>query len=196
MSNNQEEEEKIQIVAFSTNDTQQTPNDIINIFLEQHNHLILKKSRHAIAFSTEISDNQKSTKIMICSVLDLTREYTGITDVNCYLLFIDLEKEDSYKKFDIILNYAKDYCELSKKLYVIGMISGNEDTTKYIGQKDITKILDSAQVDYEYKEINLSKQKEVSDAILSVLLYSQKHSISGENSNDKEEGQAASCNIF
>ena len=196
MSNNQEEEEKIQIVAFSTNDTQQTPNDIINIFLEQHNHLILKKSRHAIAFSTEISDNQKSTKIMICSVLDLTREYTGITDVNCYLLFIDLEKEDSYKKFDIILNYAKDYCELSKKLYVIGMISGNEDTTKYIGQKDITKILDSAQVDYEYKEINLSKQKEVSDAILSVLLYSQKHSISGESLNDKEEGQAASCTIF
>ena len=195
MSSNHEEE-KIQIVAFSTNDTQQTPNDIINIFLEQHNHLILKKSRHAIAFSTEISDNQKSTKIMVCSVLDLTREYTGITDVNCYLLFIDLEKEDSYKKFDIILNYAKDYCELSKKLYVIGMISGNEDTTKYIGQKDITKILDSAQVDYEYKEINLSKQKEVSDAILSVLLYSQKHSISGESLNDKEEGQAASCSIF
>ena len=195
MSNNHDEE-KIQIVAFSTNDTQQTPNDIINIFLEQHNHLILKKSRHAIAFSTEISDNQKSTKIMVCSVLDLTREYTGITDVNCYLLFIDLEKEDSYKKFDIILNYAKDYCELTKKIYVIGMVSGNEDATKYIGEKDITKILNSAQVDYEYKEINLSKANEVSKVILDVLIYSQKHSINGENANDKEGGQAGSCNLF
>ena len=37
------QEEKIQIVAFSTNDTHQTPNDVINMFLENNNHLILKK---------------------------------------------------------------------------------------------------------------------------------------------------------
>ena len=37
-------EEKIQIVAFSTNDNNnQTPNDIINKFLENNNHQILKK---------------------------------------------------------------------------------------------------------------------------------------------------------
>ena len=36
-------DEKIQIVAFSTNDSAQTPNDIINIFLGHQNHQILKK---------------------------------------------------------------------------------------------------------------------------------------------------------
>ena len=189
-------EEKIQIVAFSTNETQQTPNDIINIFLEQQNHLILKKSRHAIAFSTQLTDSSKSIKIMICSVLNLTREYTGITDVNCYLLFIDLEKEDSKEKFDLILNYAKDYCELTKKLYVLGMVSGSEEGTQYITKNDITKILDSAQVNYEYKEINLSNAKQVSDIIMSVLVYSSKHSISGDKENDKDGGQAGSCIIY
>ena len=39
-------DEKLQIVAFSTNDTTQTPNDIINIFLGQKEHTIIKKSRH------------------------------------------------------------------------------------------------------------------------------------------------------
>ena len=189
-------EDKIQIVAFSTNETQQTPNDVLNIFLEQQNHLILKKSRHAIAFSTQLSDSSKSTKIMICSVLNLTREYTGITDVNCYLLFIDLEKENSKEKFDLILNYAKDYCELSKKLYVLGMVSGNEEETKHITKSDITKILESAQVNYEYKEINLSNSKQVSETIMSVLIYSSKHSISGGKEKDKEEGQAGSCHIY
>ena len=155
------QEEKIQIVAFSTNDTHQTPNDVINMFLENNNHLILKKSRHAIAFSTTLPDTSKSTKIMVCSVLNLTREYTGITDVNCYVLFIDLEKEDSKEKFESILNYAKDYCELTKKIYVLGMISGNDEETKHITKGDITKTLDSAQVTYDYKEINLSKAKEV-----------------------------------
>ena len=190
------QEEKIQIVAFSTNDTHQTPNDVINMFLENNNHLILKKSRHAIAFSTTLPDTSKSTKIMVCSVLNLTREYTGITDVNCYILFIDLEKEDSKEKFESILNYAKDYCELTKKIYVLGMVSGNDEETKHITKGDITRTLDSAQVTYEYKEINLSKAKEVSDIIMDILVYSSKHSISGEDTKDKEGGQAGSCQIF
>ena len=189
-------EEKIQIVAFSTNDTHQTPNDIINMFLENNNHLILKKSRHAIAFSTQLANSSKSTKIMICSVLNLTREYTGITDVNCYIFFIDLEKEDSKEKFELILNYAKDYCELTKKIFVFGMISGNDEENKHITKGDITKALDSTPVTYEYKEINLSKAKEVSDIIKDILVYSSKHSISGEETKDKEGGQAGSCEIF
>jgi hypothetical protein len=190
------QEEKIQIVAFSTNDTQQTPNDVINMFLENNNHLILKKSRHAIAFSTTLANSNKSSKIMVCSVLNLTREYTGITDVNCYILFIDLEKEESKEKFETILNYAKDYCELTKKIYVLGMVSGNDEEIKHITKGEITKTLDSAQVAYEYKEINLSKAKEVSDTIMDVLVYSSKHSISGEETKDKEGGQAGSCEIF
>ena len=188
-------EEKIQIVAFSTNDTKQTPNDIINMFLENNNHTILKKSRHAIAFSTKLANSSKPIKIMVCSVLNLTREYTGITDVNCYILFIDLEKEDSKEKFESILNYAKDYCELTKKVYVLGMISGNEDETKHITKADITKTLDGGQLTYEYKEINLSKTKEISDFIMDILVYSSKHSISGDD-NDKDGKQAGSCEIF
>jgi len=190
------QEEKIQIVAFSTNDTHQTPNDVINMFLENNNHLILKKSRHAIAFSTTLANSTKSTKIMVCSVLNLTREYTGITDVNCYILFIDLEKEDSKEKFESIINYAKDYCELTKKIYVLGMVSGNEEDQKHITKGDITKTLDSAQVTYEYKEINLSKPKDVSDIIMDILVYSSKHSISGDDAEDKDAGNAASCVIF
>ena len=189
------QEDKIQIVAFSTNDSKQTPNDIINIYLEQNNHTILKKSRHAIAFTTALSNSSKISKIMVCSVLNLTREYTGITDVNCYLLFVDLEKEDSAEKLESIINYAKDYCELTKKIYVFGMVSGKEEETKNMTKGDITKNLDIAKVSYEYKEINLSKPKEVSEKIIDVLVYCTKHPISGEVA-DKDGGQAKSCEIF
>ena len=189
-------ENKIQIVAFSTNDTHQTPNDVINIFLENNSHVILKKSRNAIAFSTTLPNSSKQIKIMISSVLNLTREYMGITDVNCYILFIDLEKEDSTEKFETILNYAKDYCELSKKIYVIGMISGNEEEKRCINKDDITKTLDLSQISYEYKEITLTKAKGVSDIIMDILIYSSKHSISGEDIPDKDSGKDRSCEIF
>ena len=142
-----------------------------------------------------ISNSSKASKIMVCSVLNLTREYTGITDVNCYLLFVDLEKEDSAEKLESIINYAKDYCELTKKIYVFGMVSGNEEETKHIAKGDITKNLEAAKVAYEYKEINLSKPKDVSEKIMDVLVYCTKHPISGDDA-DKDGGQAHSCEIF
>ena len=189
-----QKDEKLQIVAFSTNDSSQTPNDIINIFLCQQNHKILKKSKMAIAFSTQLKG--KETRIMICSVLNLSKEYTGITDVNCYLLFIDLEKSDSIDRLKSIINYAKDNCRLSKKIFVLGMVSGNEDEVVKFTKADVTQILDEFQAKYEYKEINLSKIKEISDIMEGIFEYSSHHPIDEEEEIDKEDGQARSCILF
>ena len=188
-------DKKLQVVAFSTSDSTKTPNDVINIFLGTQNHKIIKKSRHSIAFSINLKNSSKDTTIMVYSILNLTREYTGINDVNCYLLFIDLEKEDSIKKLTDIIEYAKDFCDLMKKIYVVGMISGVEENKKFVNKSDVSKILGQEQVNYEYKEINLKNTKEVSDVIMEVINYSSKHSIDGGNL-DKEGGQAKSCEIF
>ena len=185
-------DEKIQIVAFSTNDSAQTPNDIINIFLGHQNHQILKKSKFAIAFSTTLKNQTKETRVMICSVLNLKKEYS----VNFYLLFIDLEKKDSIEKIEQIINYAKEYCSPTKKIFVLGMISGNEEEQVQIDKSEITKILDDASAKYEYKEINISKMKEIADIILDILDYSSKHSIFEEESYDKDENQGKSCIVF
>ena len=191
-----QKDEKLQIVAFSTNDTAQTPNDIINIFLGQQNHKILKKSKFAIAFSTTLKNQSKETRIMICSVLNLSKEYTGITDVNCYLLFIDLEKKDSLDKLKDIINYARDNCRTTKRVYVLGMISGNEEEEIQIEQSEITKILSEFKAPYEYKEINLSKMKQISDILLEIFDYCTQHSIDEDEEIDKEGDQGRSCMIF
>ena len=193
-------EDKLQIVAFSTNDTEQTPIDIINTFLEQQNHVILKKTRSAVAFTTTLTNSTKSNKIMICSILNLGREYTGITDVNCYMIFVDLEKETSKEKLDSIISYAKDYCELSKKVFIIGMTNSNKATEDKIIIKftkdDISKILENSDITYEYKEIDLSNIKEICDTLMNIFIYSSKNSISGELAQELEKDQSGSCNIF
>ena len=191
-------DEKLQIVAFSTNDTYQTPNDIINLFLEEQNHVILKKTRNAIAFTTSLNNSSKSTKIMICSVLNLGREYTGITEVNCYIIFVDLSKENSKEKFESILTYMKDYCDLSKKIFILGMInSNNTEENKLVKKEEIIKSAQNSETTYEYKEINLSNTKEISNTIMNILIYSSKNSINGEVvEEEKEEGHSGSCEIF
>ena len=189
-------DKKLQIVAFSTSDSLETPNDIINIFLNQKEHKVIKTTRHSIAFSINLGEPPKEKTVMIYSILNLAREYTGIMDVNCYLLFIDLENEDSIKKLNNIIDYARDFCDLMKKIFVLGMISGNEKSVKSINKSDVTKTLDQLQANYEYKEINKKNQKELSDSIMDVLDYSSKHSIRGLIKEDKEAGQAKSCEIF
>lgn len=190
-------EEKLQIVAFSTNESRHTPNDIINIFLEQHSHSIIKKSGQTLAFSTVLSNSQESIKIMICSVLNLTRQYKNITEVNCYLIFIDLENEESKDKFESIINYTRNCCDLNKTIFVLGMISGNNEETKYINKEQINNILKIAQIKYEYKEIDINKIKEVRDIIMEILIYSSENSIKDYTYQSEREGDKAnSCDIF
>ena len=133
---------------------------------------------------------------MICSVLNLSKEYTGITDVNCYLLFIDLEKADSMDKLKNIINYAKDNCRLTKKIFVLGMISGNEDDEAKFTKLDVTQILDEFKAHYEYKEINISKIKEIADIMMGIFEYSTQHPIDEDEEDDKDTDPAKSCILF
>jgi len=196
MSKQKVKGEKIQIVAFSTNETDHNPNDLINIYLENNNHLIIKKTSLATAFTTTLPNTSKQTKIMICSVLNLTKEYTGINDVNCYLLYVDLEKEDSKQKLDFILNYAKENCNLEKRIFVFGMIT-KENNEKYITEEDIKRYLENSQMIYQYKEINVKQIKDICDSLKEVFSFSLSNPISNMNkTQDKDDEKDGSCLIF
>lgn len=198
MENNSND--KIQIVAFSTNDTYETPNDFVNVFLEKTAHSILKKSRHSIGFSLMLPEATTTSKVMICSILNLKRDYTGINDVNCYLLFVDLEKEDSKDKFEDILNYMKTYCDESKKIFVFGLSIGDGKVTQSITQKDICGRFNSQGKKFEYRCMNIDKKKEISEYFMNILVYCNKHQRSGDDNNDdeamKDDANSGSCVIF
>lgn len=193
----EEEEGKIQIVAFSTNDTNNTPNDIINIYLNNFTHSLIKKSRHAIAFSIVLPNSTKSRKVMICSVINLTREYTGMNDVNCYMIFIDLEMEDVYEKLDNILSYAKIHCDADKKVFVLGIITSSE-RKQVIYKSDIIKLMEKEQVSYEYKELNIEKSDDLSSKVQEIMIYcsKSKNKLQAKFEDGKDGGQSNSCEII
>ena len=58
---------------------------------------------------------------MICSLLNFTKDCSGISDVNYYSLFVDLEKKDSIEKNHSI---------------------GNAENEVHIAKEDITEIFD------------------------------------------------------
>ena len=188
-------EDKIQIVGFSTNDAIHSQNDILQILFDQYNHMIIKKSRHAISFSLVLPNKTKATKIMLCTLSDLTKEYPGIDDVNCYLIFIDLQQEKSKQTFDSIVSFLKNYCNLQKKIYILGIVTDNGETNQIIHQKDIKKIMDSGNFYYKYIMLNLEDKKNAADSLLNIFIM-----ISQEENDEykfkKKHHQAHSCNVF
>ena len=189
----------IQIVAFSTNiDSSQiqSPYEIIKMYLKYHDHTLLKKKDGlAIAFTAKLPNSSVTTKIMICSALDLSREYNGIKDVNCYLLFVDLENKDSKNQLNLIIEYFLKNCNLLKKIYIIGIYSSYvENFKKSIDEKQIKEMMDEAKINkFSYIELDVEDNNKVSEAILKILvavenLPNKKKKINGNT--DK------SCNIF
>ena len=172
-------EKIIQIVAFSTNINSSkfsTPYEIVKIFLKYHDHILLKQRMGlALAFKTLLPKSKSDTQIMICSVLDLLREYNGIKDVSCYLLFVDLESKDSKSQLNLIIQYFLKYCNLSKQLYIIGLFNCNsESDNKTLDERQIKEIIEPAKINkFIYKEMNIADQQTISDFISEIFISAE-----------------------
>ena len=189
-----EKSQKIQMIAFTTNEKSHSPNDIMTNYLNNNSHFIIKKNKQLIAFSTVLPDQKKPTKIMLCTLVDLNIEYEGITNVNCYLVIIDLQKETSKEKLNEIFTYINQYCDLSKKIFLLGVKSDEEENGIKISEDEIDQKVNGLNLDYEYYELNLDNNLEVSDKIVDIFKYCYKISIKdigGKNNND-----AHSCAIY
>ena len=163
--------EDIQIVAFSTNYKKFNPIDILNLFLEQENHQIIKKTNNSAHFSIELKKKVKVKldSIKYYSISDLTQEYSGMTDVDYYIIFVDLENEESNNILENILEYIKEYCELDKEYYVFGLVNSNKQDERVSEEKKIKEIIDKFQINYEYKEANISIQNDIKNIFMDIF---------------------------
>ena len=186
--------DNIQIISFTTNDISLNTNNILKILLEKYNHIIINESRHAMSFDIEFPNSVNPTNIMICCLTDLSKEYSGITDVNFYMIFIDLQNEKTKESLESIISYARKYCDLSKKIYVLGVINNGKEA-KFIHKEDIKDAMKSGNFIYEYIKIFLEKKNDVADSLLNIFINFYK-----ESANKKEylksHIQAHSCNVF
>ena len=192
-------ENTVQIVAFTTNSESSQfflPYDIIKRFVKSQDHIFVKqKAGLALAFKLMLSKPNLYTKIMVCSALDLTREYNGIKEVNCYLFFVDLESKDSENQLNLIIKYFLKYCNLSRKIYILGLYSSNiENSQKNIDEKCIKKIMESSKINkYKYKEMNIEDNQIISKFLLDIFLEVEKISITKKK---KSEETKENCLIY
>ena len=194
MKDEDEKSQKIQMIAFTTNEKSYNPNDIISNYLDNNDHFLIKKNQQMIAFSTVLPEQKKTTKIMMITLLDLEIEYEGIYDVNCYIIVIDLQKDTSKDKYTEILEYMRNFCDSSKKIFLLGVKKDEEEKPIKITKEEIEEIINNLNLEYEYFELNMDNSIQVSDKIINIFNYGFNSSIYSKDGKNDNEG--ISCLIY
>ena len=191
------EADDFQIVAFTTNEASPSPNEIIKLFLDRHAHIIKAQSLHVISCEFSFDSNQK--KIMMITLPEINRTYQGISDVSFYFFFVHLESLNVQKKFESICSYIKKYCDLSKKIFIFGIVKdSNELNEKNIAYENFKKILDEMKFNYIYNELSMTNKEKIGEILLDIFLsFSPKgEKMTNVDSNKNEVGQQAHSCVF
>ena len=166
--------DEFQIVAFSTNETTPTANDILKIFLDQHSHIIKVQSMHTISCEFTLQNDPQPKKLMMASLSDLNRTYEGISDVSFYFVFVHMDYPHVQKNLELIGSYMKKYCDLSQRIFVFCIVK-DEFELKTISNEVVKKILEEKLGNYVFYEFNLKNKNEIGDILSNIFLsFSQK----------------------
>ena len=134
---------------------------------------------------------------MICSLIDLDVQYEGINNVNCYIVIIDLQKESSKEKLDLIIQFIQNSCETTKKIFILGVKKEDDDEEQNeikVTKKEIEEKLDDLNLDYEYYELNADNAIEISDKIIEMFKFCFTKTIDENDIKDENDGR--SCCIY
>ena len=189
-----------EILAFTTNESSLTPNEILKIFFNYHPHDIKVDTSNTISCILSPINYPKSLNIMMCSLPELNRTYEGLCDVSFYFLFVDLQKEDAQNAFVKIWSYMLKNCDLSKLIYSFGVVR-NKNDLKNISKENIIKTLEG-KVGFKYFEICTEDKKNIGDIFLNIFLplssnLKEKKEFKNNDKNKKgPKKQTHSCVLF
>ena len=141
----------------------ESPIRIISLYITENFLQNLKKTETQDKFITTFNFSQKFEEKFIinvnCDVINnFTVSHQSTFDSNGYIIFCNLEKENTLELLDKIINYINDNCSIFIKTYIIGVFKEKIDEDKtYDKMKEFFKSFD-LDWDFEYYEMFLGEK--------------------------------------
>ena len=106
-------------------------------------------------FSYEI---EKNNPILVkCDIINnFSVSHSGTLDSNGYVVFCNLEKQNTFELLQNIVEYIKENCSINVKTYVIGVFKENIDDDKTYAK--MQSFLAQLYFEYEYYEMFLGNK--------------------------------------
>ena len=193
------------MVCFTTNNNTFCPLTVMRKFLinsGNNNKPEIKNNNLNFDFQLE-NKKYKISKILI-SIYQILNFEGGNFDLcsfaDSYLIIIDLEKDRTYEQLDIIISFMKNYCDLDKMVFVMGVYNNAKNIKKELAEENIIEYLDEKKLTYEYVESNSESSQDLVktiDFILKEGIKKVENKIIENSNNSKFDSESKSkCFIF
>ena len=126
------------------------------IFLESEK-IQINSAEIKYIFQTNFSENKIIYEIYV--LYDLSYIHEISLDADAYLLFLNLEKNNTMKQLAYIMDYIIECCSIDVKTYVIGMYT--DIIIPSLNKESIELYLEEENSNYEYYQINCKENSTI-----------------------------------
>lgn len=154
MSKKKETFVSFRIASLSTRMSKFSPINIIRKFLENSKECskIIYPNDNQVDFDYLIKKNNY-IKTNCYEIPDLSKNTTILAIVDCIIVFVDLEFEDSFSVLENIVDVIITKGNKANKVYVIGVYNKVGDIQEELQEEKFNELLDSKKLFYEYLEV-------------------------------------------
>ena len=148
-----------------------------------------------------ISESNNNCDISFSEVLDLNELEVLEQKYDFFIVFIDLENQETIDELEIILKKVDciiNNNDLMSKIYILGFYQ--KENQNNLNEEYITAIMDTKRIMYDYNDMNVKKVEEFSAAINNIVNDSyilMKYNSNKNNDNQMSNSQSGSkCILF
>ena len=205
MSTNEEKKDYIfEAICFSTNYENFSSISIIKQYLmstkcsniEYSNNNSKVTFNHTLIIGNNTQINCKNTYIEISP---FSKNIKINDETDCFIIFFDLEYNDSLVEFNKILKMFSDVCDVEKKIYVIEICTNEDNIKNDIKVENIKNFFGRyILTNYEISTINMNSINEFSNKIDKITkeMLQEKSLITNDIKDYDNDKSKSLCCIF
>ena len=149
----------LMLLVFGTNQSNNTPYDIILQFINNQNvNIIEQKEKKNITFEYSLQKGDP-TKIKAVFIKETIEKKPYFDKADAYIIFIDLESVDSLDKLNQIVQFILE-CNYTIPAFILGKYNNNNDKIQSLNAETMNKQLRKfKKLNYNYDEICIEQKK-------------------------------------
>ena len=156
--------------------------------VKRYNPLEFYYKERAILISFHQIINLAQEKNYICCLAD------------SYLIFLDLEKTNTFENLNEIINFMNNLCDLEKTVYIVGLYSDFKKIKDDLNEGSIKEFLENKKLLYEYFEAKIQSTNDFNktiDFIIEEGIKKKENKLKNQELSTKNDSESKSnCFIF
>ena len=190
-------------IIFSTNYQNFSAISIMKQYFMSTNCLDIKyDNENHVTFMHSLSigkNSQINCKNSYFEITPLSKNVKIKEEIDCFIIFFDLEYNDSLDELNKILKLISDICDIDRKIYLITLYTNENNIKSEIDEENVNNYFGRYMLNsYDISKINMEKQEELPNKIdiITKEALQEKNLINGDMKDFDSDKSKSMCLIY